>query len=64
MEDFKKNWENYETTVVRQFDLIIVDIFDTLDNRGVNEAKQYIRGLRGGNRFARECPKIKPLSES
>ena len=61
MEDFKKNWNNYETSAIRQFDLIMADILDVLDKKPVSEARQYIRGLRDGNRFSRKRPEIKLL---
>ena len=63
MEDFKKNWEKYETTPVRQFDLIIADILDVLNNESISEAKQYVRGLKDGNRFARKCPEINLIEQ-
>ena len=62
MEDFKKDWTNYETLPVLQFDLIMADIYDTLDKRGASEAKQYIRGLQDGNRFARKRPEMQLLN--
>ena len=61
MKDFEKDWDGYETTPVRQFDLIMADILDVLNNSYVGDAKQYVRGLKDGNRFARKCPEIKPL---
>lgn len=62
--DFMKNWDNYETMPVRQFDLIIGDILDTLDNQSIEEAKQYMRGLRDGNRFGRKRPEMKKLTDN
>ena len=59
MEDYEKNWDKYETMPIRQFDLFMGDILNLLNNKSVDEAKQYVRGLKDGNRFARKCPKIK-----
>ena len=61
MEDYEKDWDKYKTPPVRQFDLIMRDILDILKKEPLREALQYVRGLRDGNRFARECPEITPL---
>lgn len=64
MKDFEKDWDNYETAPVRQFDLFMADIRNMLENNTLEETKQYVRGCQDGNRFARKCPEIKPLSDS
>ena len=61
MEDYEFNWDKYKTSPVRQFDLIIRDIAATLEAKGKDVAKEYMRGLVDGNRFARECPKMEKL---
>ena len=58
MKDFEQDWDKHKTPPVRQFDLIMADILDIFKNKPAGEAAQYIRGLRDGNRFARECPPI------
>lgn len=59
--DFMQDWDNYQTAAVLQFDLIMADISDLLNNNPVNEVKQYVRGLRDGNRFSQKRPEMKPL---
>lgn len=63
MTDCEKNWDGYETAPIRQFDMILADIRNVLKTRPVDEAKQYVRGLQDGNRFARKCPEIKQIKE-
>jgi len=62
--DYKKSWDNYKTTPVRQLDLFLEDILDVLNNKPIGEAIQYVRGLRDGNRFGRERPEIKKIGEN
>ena len=62
--DFKKSWGNYKTTPVRQLDLFLGDILDVLNNKSIDEANQYVRGLRDGNRFGRTRPEITKIGEN
>ncbi len=65
MEDFEQDFSDCKTTPIRQFDLILRDIKNMFEKgRPTQEIKQYVRGLVDGNRFARECPEIKPISKS
>ena len=61
MKDYEKDWDRFETTPIRQFDLNLAHILDVVQNKPKEEAIQYVRGLRDGNRFGRKCPPILPI---